>query len=226
MKDIIILLLLTFTISITKIDSNYLKEILKQEKIYVLDTRNISDSEKGYIPNSIILPLTLSYDNWLTKLIPKNAAIILITYKNEQKNVIQETRKLGYLSIFGYAYYDDWINSKFEVKKVLNENITVENLDNIKQKGEIILDVREENEYIETGIIKDSQLVSLSEFKNKLKNIESIKTVHILCKSGKRAEIAYTYLEKFGFKNTLIVLEGGITKVIEIKYPLEKYKKK
>ena len=226
MKDIIILLLLTFTISITKIDSNYLKEILKQEKIYVLDTRNISDSEKGYIPNSIILPLTLSYDNWLTKLIPKNAAIILITYKNEQKKVIQETRKLGYLSIFGYAYYDDWINSKFEVKKVLNETITVENLDNIKQKGEIILDVREENEYIETGIIKDSQLVSLSEFKNKLKNIESIKTIHILCKSGKRAEIAYTYLEKFGFKNTLIVLEGGITKVIEIKYPLEKYKKK
>ncbi len=226
MKDIIILLLFTFTVSIKKIDSNHLKDILKQQKIYVIDTRNVTDSEKGYIPNSIILPLTLSYDNWLPKLIPKNAAIILITYKNEQKKVTQETRKLWYLSIFGYAYYDDWINSKFEVKKVLNETITVENLDNIKQKGEIILDVREENEYIETGIIKDSQLVSLSEFKNKLKNIESIKTVHILCKSGKRAEIAYTYLEKFGFKNTLIVLEGWITKVIEIKYPLEKYKKK
>ncbi len=226
MKDIIILLLFTFTVSIKKIDSNHLKDILKQQKIYVIDTRNVTDSEKGYIPNSIILPLTLSYDNWLPKIVPKNAAIILITYKNGQKNAIQLTHKLGYLSIFGYAYYDDWVNSKFEVKKVLNEEITFENIENIKQKGEIILDVREEKEYIETGIIKDSQLVSLSEFKNKLKKIESVKTVHILCKTGKRAEIAYTYLEKFGFKNTLKVLEGGITKVIQIKYPLEKYKKK
>jgi len=225
MKNTIILLLLTYTISIKKIDSNHLKEILKQEKIYVIDTRDIKDSEIGYIPNSILLPLTLSYDNWLPKLIPKNSAIILITHKNDHKNAIQMTRKLGYLNIFGYAYYDDWINSKFEVKNVLNENITIENIDNIKQKGEIILDVREEKEYIETGIIKDSQLISLSEFKNKKKNIESVKSVHILCKTGKRAEIAYTYLEKFGFKNTLKVLNGGITKVIEIKYPLEKYKK-
>ena len=66
-------------------------------------------------------------------------------------------------------------------------------------------------------------MVSLSTFTPKMTKVEKNRTVHILCKGGKRAVFALTYLEKYGYNNKLKVLEGGMNKVIQVKYPLEKY---
>lgn len=222
MKDILLIFFFSLTICLQRIEPELLVNLLNNEKIYAIDTRDMNISDKGYIPKSIIAPISF-FESWLTKIVSQNSPIIIITDKNNKPQAIQEMKRVGYLSIYGYIYYEDWINSEYKINNITYDTITIENIDNIKKANEIILDVREENEYKETGIIKDSQLVSLSTFTPKMSKVEKNRTVHILCKGGKRAVFALTYLEKFGYNNKLKVLEGGMNKVIQVKYPLEKY---
>ena len=223
MKDILLIFFFSLTICLQRIEPELLVNLLNNEKIYAIDTRDMNIADKGYIPKSTIAPISF-FESWLTKIVSQNSPIIIITDKNNKPQAIQEMKRVGYLSIYGYIYYEDWINSEYEINNITYDNITIENIDNIKKANEIILDVREENEYKETGIIKDSRLVSLSTFSTQISKVEKTKPVHILCKSGKRAVIALSYLEKFGFKNVLHVMEGGMDKVIKVGYPLEKYK--
>jgi len=181
----------------------------------------LSIAEKGYIPKSLLLPPEY-LKTYINKLIPKKYALVIISDKSNYYKTIKEIQSFGY-KIFGFSFYEDWVKAKYKSNVISYDKISVEKINDIKKSNEVILDVREKNEYKETGIIKDSQLVSLSTFTPKMSKVEKNRTVHILCKGGKRAVFALTYLEKFGYNNKLKVLEGGMNKVIQVKYPLEKY---
>lgn len=221
MKSIIIILLISFTFSLKKIGPDSLQKLLKDPKTFVIDTRNLSIAEKGYIPKSLLLPPEY-LKTYINKLIPKKYALVIISDKSNYYKTIKEIQSFGY-KIFGFSFYEDWVKAKYKSNVISYDKISVEKINDIKKSNEVILDVREKNEYKETGIIKDSQLVSLSTFTPKMSKVEKNRTVHILCKGGKRAVFALTYLEKFGYNNKLKVLEGGMNKVIQVKYPLEKY---
>ena len=221
MKSIIIILLISFTFSLKKIGPDSLQKLLKDPKTFVIDTRNLAIAEKGYIPKSLLLPPEY-LKTYINKLIPKKYALVIISDKSNYYKTIKEIQSFGY-KIFGFAFYEDWVKAKYKSNVISYDKISVEKINDIKKSNEVILDVREKNEYKETGIIKDSQLVSLSTFTPKMTKVEKNRTVHILCKGGKRAVFALTYLEKFGYNNKLKVLEGGMNKVIQVKYPLEKY---
>ena len=221
MKFIIIILLISFTFSLKKIGPDSLQKLLKDPKTFVIDTRNLAIAEKGYIPKSLLLPPEY-LKTYINKLIPKKYALVIISDKSNYYKTAKEIQSFGY-KIFGFAFYEDWVKAKYKSNVISYDKISVEKINDIKKSNEVILDVREKNEYKETGIIKDSQLVSLSTFTPKMTKVEKNRTVHILCKGGKRAVFALTYLEKYGYNNKLKVLEGGMNKVIQVKYPLEKY---
>ena len=221
MKSIIIILLISFTFSLKKIGPDSLQKLLKDPKTFVIDTRNLSIAEKGYIPKSLLLPPEY-LKTYINKLIPKKYALVIISDKSNYYKTIKEIQSSGY-KIFGFAFYEDWVKAKYKSNVISYDKISVEKINDIKKSNEVILDVREKNEYKETGIIKDSQLVSLSTFTPKMSKVEKTKPLHILCRGGKRAVFALTYLEKYGYKNKLKVIEGGMNKVIQVKYPLEKY---
>jgi rhodanese-related sulfurtransferase len=76
----------------------------------------------------------------------------------------------------------------------------------------LIIDVREEYEYNEKRIKGVDYLVPMSDFFNKIKNLETHKSKHIIakCKLGGRSAQAQAHLKLLGFKN-VINLSGGIT---------------
>ena len=83
-----------------------------------------------------------------------------------------------------------------------------------KRKVEFVLvDVREEYEYNEKKIVGVDYLVPLSDFFNKVKQIEPYKSKHIIvkCKLGGRSAQAQTQLKLLGFDKVLN-LAGGIAK--------------
>lgn len=97
---------------------------------------------------------------------------------------------------------------------------SVEELKEIIDKGECqIIDVREVAEY-QAARIKNSTLVPLSEFMEKMKLIEKEKPSYYLCGIGKRALKAAEYLESIGYKD-LIVIDGGIKAWAQAGYPME-----
>lgn len=75
----------------------------------------------------------------------------------------------------------------------------------------LLVDVREEYEYNQKRIVGVDYLIPLSDFFNKVRQIEDYKSKHIIakCKLGGRSAQAQMQLKLMGFKN-VINLAGGI----------------
>ena len=85
-------------------------------------------------------------------------------------------------------------------------------LERKKERVEFLLvDVREEYEYNQKRIVGVDYLIPLSDFFNKVQQIESCKSKHIIakCKLGGRSAQAQMQLKRMGFKH-VINLAGGI----------------
>lgn len=201
-----------------------LKRYMNDESIYIIDTRNNTISNKGYLKNSLLLPLTMDYANWLPSLVNKGSNIVLICDEDNYKNALQNTSVLGFYNILGYALYDEIIKqSDLNIKKAeYNEN-TRKDVEKLIAKGKYLIDIREIKEYQETGVIKEAQLFPLSLFKSDYRKITEKNEIYIFCKSGGRALLGMSYLKRFGFKNRFIIMRGGMTKTIQEGYPLVPY---
>lgn len=90
------------------------------------------------------------------------------------------------------------------------QNITPETLKQMMEtdKNLIIVDVREEAEYVD-GHIAGSQLVPMSEFQSRVSEIPKDKKVALVCQSGSRSSMATEYLVQLGY-NQVYNLDGGM----------------
>ena len=81
-----------------------------------------------------------------------------------------------------------------------------------KRADFLLIDVREEYEYNEKKIVGVDYLVPLSDFFNKIQDIEDYKSKHIIvkCKLGGRSAQAQMQLKLLGF-DKVVNLAGGIT---------------
>ena len=76
----------------------------------------------------------------------------------------------------------------------------------------LLIDVREEYEYNQKRIVGIDYLIPLSDFFNKVRQIEDYKSKHIIakCKLGGRSAQAQMQLKLMGFKS-VVNLAGGIS---------------
>lgn len=103
----------------------------------------------------------------------------------------------------------------------------------IVKSGVKIIDIRTEAEWEQTGVIKDSILLTFFDeqgnydpesFLNEVKKfVKTGEEVAIICRSGSRSIPVANYLGKQGFES--INLKGGIISLSDQGYELVKYKK-
>ncbi|MDZ7706177.1 MAG: rhodanese-like domain-containing protein [Trueperaceae bacterium] len=84
--------------------------------------------------------------------------------------------------------------------------------------GDLLLDVREQDEYDEAHI-PGSTLIPLSEFANRYDEVPQDREVVVYCRSGKRSAQAVNFLNDKGYD--AINVEGGILAWQEADYPTE-----
>ena len=210
----------------SKLSAVSIEAYLENKKVFVVDTRNNTISSLGYLPNSLLLPLNMGYSTWFKALIKEGSNVILICDKTNYKDSLKQTEELGY-NIFGYAIYDELIKTDiydlFEIRVAeYNEN-TKKDVQKLVDKEKYLLDIREVSEYKETGVIKQAHLLPLSEFRDKYEKIPDNTDIYIFCKSGGRALLAMSFLQRAGYDYKLVVMRGGMTKTISEEYPLVEY---
>jgi len=201
-----------------------IKNYINDKSTYLLDIRAEKEIKKGFIKNSIISPLSFSFPI-ISQILNKNKKIILINDKNEKNSeAIKTLNYLGHKNILGLHKFN--VNEdKLFLNKInyfsLLDNKTL--LDKIGD-NEIILDIREPNEYRETGVVKSSYLFPVSLLKYNYGLIPKNKKIYIMCLSGRRALTIYSYLLRKGFpKKDLFVIKGGISNLIKLNFPLIKF---
>ena len=207
-----------------KLAAIHLKSYMNMQNIYIIDTRNNTISNKGFLKNSLILPLTMGYATWLPALVNKGSNIVLICDEDNYKNAIQNTEQLGIYTILGFALYNEIIKqSDLNIQTAeYNEN-TKKDVEKLVIKGKYLIDIREIKEFKETGVINEAHLIPLSTFKSDYINFPENIDIYIFCKSGGRALLGMSYLKRNGYKNKFIIMRGGVTKTIQEGYPLVPY---
>lgn len=76
-------------------------------------------------------------------------------------------------------------------------------------KSELILDVREPDEYREAHV-PGSRNIPLAEVGQHASELAKFERVYIHCRSGKRAQVAFAELESKGLKNLVCIAGGGM----------------
>ena len=82
----------------SKLSPLSIEAYLENKNVYLIDTRNNTISKLGYLPNSLILPLTMQYQKWLPSVVKNGSNVVLICDKKIIKNHWNK-RKL-YIIIF------------------------------------------------------------------------------------------------------------------------------
>ncbi|KYG89259.1 hypothetical protein A0U40_13050 [[Bacillus] sp. KCTC 13219] len=91
------------------------------------------------------------------------------------------------------------------IEKPFEQTVTNEQLQ--QSTDGIILDVREEVEYI-FGHIAGAKSIPLGELDARLHELAKEQTIYVICRTGKRSDFAAQKLANAGFKNVYNVLPG------------------
>lgn len=211
-------------INYAKLSSSTIKNYISNKDIYIIDTRDNTVSNLGYIKNSLLLPLTMDYDTWFPIVTKDPSNIVLICDESNYEEALEKTEALGPSEIIGYAIYDEIIKeNELEIQVAeYNEN-TKEDVEKLVENGDYLLDVRRVSEYENTGIIEGSHLIPLNNFQTDYVQIPNDVDVYIFCGGGGRALLATTFLKRAGYTNRIVVMRGGMTKTIKEGYTLVPY---
>ena len=87
--------------------------------------------------------------------------------------------------------------------QMVRNNEVVSRLD----ENSVLIDVREVSEYNQKHI-PQAVNIPLGEIEKEAKKLDKDKTYYIICRSGKRSEMAVKFLVNNGFKNVYNVLPG------------------
>ena len=102
---------------------------------------------------------------------------------------------------------------------ILNDEykqIEITKVRDLVEKGALIIDARERNEY-EDGHIKGALNIPLSEFREKLSQIPKDKPVYVHCLSGQRSYNMVRALENLGYNNVYNI-SGSFLELCEYEY--------
>ena len=209
----------------TKFSEEDIKNYLNDKEIYIVDSREISSCKNGYLENSIIIPLSMSYSKFFPALIKEGAKVIIITDSEHQKESLEKTSSFNSYNILGFAIYDEIIkNNSLALDKIEYNSNTKEEIQKIVDNKGIIIDIREIGEFKETGVIKDAILIPLSSFQTDYNKIPNEGEIYVYCKGGVRAIAGMTYAKREGYKNKFIIMEGGMMKTLKEGFPTVPYK--
>lgn len=203
----------------SKFSGKELKKYILNYNVFIIDTRDMTISTAGYIPNSILVPTTMF--SWLSSVVPEGSNVIIITDEDNRNTAIDQFISLNLYKLLGYCIYNEINEStSFSIQVVEYNPNTKESIQKIVDSDDYIIDIREISEYRETGVIEKAKLIPLTTFQTDFYKIPMDGDVYVYCKSGMRAVVCMTYAKRAGFINRFVIMQGGMNKAIEEGFPL------
>lgn len=155
----------------------------------LIDTRPGDVFKMGHAKGAINIPLQGSFETWLGTIVaPYESFFVILEDESKLVEVIQKTAKIGYdTNIRGlllnppFARETCW---KIEAADVAKNPIAF-----------TILDVRNYAEVKSGKLFESSLHIPLSELRERLAEIETIKPIAVHCAAGYRSAIANSLLE-------------------------------
>lgn len=192
---------------------NNVQELLKDPNHIIIDTRDPPKFCESHIPHALNIPIKGNVAIWTASILePTKKLIIVCDDENVEESIIRLTRT-GMDNIVGYLNggMDAWIaenNSTATIKAIKPTDI-----DGMLKDNEhcIVVDVRSTIE-IEAGTLNNARFVDLKDIDKKaVDRLDKHAKLLILCRTGMRAVVACSLLQRQGYDVSFI--EGGFVAV-------------
>ncbi|TWI83484.1 glyoxylase-like metal-dependent hydrolase (beta-lactamase superfamily II) [Lacibacter cauensis] len=208
----------------TALSIDAFKQLLKQPKTVLLDTRAAATFTIGFIPGSISIGLEGRFAEWAGALLSFDENIVLVCEQGKEEETITRLARVGFEKITGYLSggFEAWQQAGEEIDMIIDVEADELAMDLPHDDNLVVVDVRKETEFAE-GHVKDAVNLPLAEMNDPglIANIEDRDNLYVHCAGGYRSVIASSILKKQGFHNLRNVV-GGFEKIKEQKIDIVK----
>lgn len=191
--------LLTEVPKLKKLSAETLKENLAKG-MKLIDARNKTDFEVGFIPGSINIQGNNSFATWAGWFLKYDEPFMLLADEEQLDDLTRKLMRIGLDTIEGYIPDTaTWTETGGSLQKT--NLISLEETKRLIQENNVqIVDLRGAAEY-KSGHIAKADNVFVGTLPENLDKISKDKKVIIHCQSGDRGTIGYSILAKNGFTN-------------------------
>lgn len=174
----------------------------------ILDTRNVAEFYKGFIPQSINIGLKGDFAPWVgSMIVDVQQPILLVCDDCTEEETITRLSRVGFDNVLGYLKggFESWKNSGKEIDTV--HRISPEEFAEKFNENSKVIDVRKEGEYAAEHV-NDAYSKPLAYINDWVGNINPDEHFFLHCAGGYRSMIAASILQARGYRNFTEV-EGG-----------------
>ena len=196
----------------------------RSEGALVVDVRTDLQFDDAHIPGAVcITMLRAGFGSKLAWLADADQTIVFVGRDDDDaKQAVELAAAVGIRKVGGYLAggMTSWREEKREVEEI--ERIDVERLRR-RQEADAdlqILDVRERREW-ESAHIPGSVFIPYHDIHELPEGLDAERPVAAICGSGERSAVAASLLQRFGARQVLHVVEGGVPKWGRLGFPLE-----
>ncbi|MDQ3110967.1 MAG: rhodanese-like domain-containing protein, partial [Bacteroidota bacterium] len=197
--------------NVTPLSAEKVKSAIENGAL-VLDTRNVDDFEKAFIPGAVFIGLDGTFAIWVGTLLDINTPLVVVAAEGKEHEAILRLARVGYENVAGYLEggIDAWEKAGFPVDNLVSVNPDEFAADVRDSKsGRTILDVRRPGEF-NSGHVEGADHFCLTNFSN-VKNLEKLSTgepYYLHCAGGYRSVIAASIMKANGFTNLVNIRKG------------------
>lgn len=196
------------------------KKVPHLRELFLLDVRHPEVFAAAHIKESLNIPLSHSFCQWAGWMLPPHLPIGLVVERTHvYSEVVDQLRLIGFdqdMWIIQISENEPDFPCSFSSFPVME----VEELAKQQPKFEslYVLDVRSRDEW-RSGHIPGANHLELNCLESALKQLPHDRSIALLCRSGQRASLAASLLQKHGFSSVMNV-RGGMQAWIQAGFPI------
>jgi hydroxyacylglutathione hydrolase len=185
-------------------------ERLRDQGALLVDVRTPYQFDDAHVPGAVCIPIVeAGFGTKLAWVAEYDQDVVVIGRDDDDaSHAATLAAAIGRRTIGGYLHggMTSWRIEEKEVESI--ERIDVDGLH--ERRGDVqILDVREKSEWDEVHI-PGSIHIPYHEIRGVPEELDAGRPVAVICASGRRSVVAASLLQRFGRKDVIHVVEGGV----------------
>ncbi len=184
--------------------------IIDSQELVVVDTRTWEQYRAGHFPGALFAPLDKSFTTTIGSFITPEERVCLVIEPAQLAEALADFRRIGLDRVECYLTPEQ-ISAHQQGGGTLarTDQINIISLsERLTQSDTLVLDVRSTAEIAETGMIAGTRNIPHTQLSLRLASLPREHNIHVFCRTGNRSRVSCGYLERQGFRITLV--DGGI----------------
>lgn len=194
-------------------------ELIKNDDIIIVDTRNAQTFIQGFVPGSISIGLEGRFAEWAGTLLPFDKTLVLVTEEGQEKESAVRLARVGFQHFAGYLKggFEAWQKAGEQIDIIIDVDADEVAMDIPFDDHMAIIDVRKEAEFAD-GHVKGAFNIPLETLidPGSMADINDTDNLYIHCAGGYRSVIACSLIKRQGIHN-LRNINGGFAALKQTK---------